>query len=116
MGLMGMLLLITQRTTLIRKVGGFFSPLPTKGVPQGSGVIIPHLYRKDGADTKSFKFKPRIGYRINNRTAVGATNGQFFVYDAQSDSSVGVTTYSTISSVQAYPIGSGSSLHYDAGR
>ena len=99
-----------------RKVGGFFSPLPTKGVPQGSGVIIPHLYRKDGADTKSFKFKPRIGYRINNRTAVGATNGQFFVYDAQSDSSVGVTTYSTISSVQAYPIGSGSSLHYDAGR
>ena len=99
-----------------RKVGGFFSPLPTKGIPQGSGIIIPHLYRKDGADNKSFKFKPRIGYRINNRASVGALTGQFYVYDAQAVASVPINIYSTISSIQSYPVGSSNSLHYDAGR
>ncbi len=97
-----------------RRVGGFFSPLPAKGIPQGPQIIIPHLYRKDGTDNKAFKFKPRLGYRIDDQSAVGATNGQYFIYDAGSTSSVGLNSYSTISSLQSYPIGTGSSLHFDA--
>jgi hypothetical protein len=99
-----------------RKVGGFFSPLPAKGIPLGPQVIIPHLYRRDGTDTKAYKFKPRLGYRIDDQQSIGATNGQYFIYDAQSTSAVGLNSYSTISSLQSYPIGTGSSLHYDAGR
>ncbi len=99
-----------------RKVGGFFSPLPAKGIPLGPQVIIPHLYRKDGTDNKAYKFKPRLGYRVDDQQSIGATNGQYFIFDAQSTSAVGLNSYSTISSLQSYPIGTGSSLHYDASR
>ena len=99
-----------------RRVGGFFSPLPAKGIPLGPSVIIPQLYRKDGTDNKAFKFKPRLGYRINDEQPIGATNGEYFIFDAGTSTAVAQNSYSTISSIQSYPIGTGSSLHYDAGR
>jgi hypothetical protein len=98
-----------------RKVGGFFSPLPTKGIVGAPSVILPHLYRQDGPVKKSFKFKPRIGYRIDNNTAIGPGTGVYFIYNNDTLTSEPFNSYSTISSIQSYPAGSSKSLHFDGG-
>ena len=97
-----------------RKVGGFFSPLPAKGSAGAPQIIIPQMYRLDSGDKKSFKFRPRLGYRIDNQIAVGANGGQFYIYNPDTTTSEAFNTYSTISHLESYPINGGNSLHFNA--
>jgi hypothetical protein len=99
-----------------KKIGGFFGPLPTKGIQGAPGIILPQLYRSDNGSKKSFKYKPRLGYRIDNRSSVGAKNGVFYIYNSDTATSDTFNSYSTISSIQSYPIGAGKSLHFDASK
>ena len=96
-----------------RKVGGFFGPLPTKGLPGAPNMITPLLYRQDGADAKPFKFKPRLGYRVDDQGAVGASQGRFFLLDAQTGDNMEISNYSTLSHLQQYPADNCHSIHFD---
>lgn len=98
-----------------RKVGGFFSPLPTKGIVGAPSVIIPHLYKVDGPNRKSIKFKPRIGYRIDNNSAIGTLLGVYFIFNNDTLTSEPFNSYSTISAIQSYPADGSKSLHFDGG-
>jgi len=98
-----------------RKVGGFFGPLPAKGVSGAPGIIIPQLHRIESGDKKSFKFKPRLGYRIDNQVAVGATAGVFYMYNPETTTAEPFNTYSTISHLKEYPATADTpSLHFNA--
>lgn len=96
-----------------KKIGKLFAPLPINSINGGTQVIIPHLYTKDGADKKTFKFKPRLGYKVNNQSVLGASNNKIWVKDT--GAATYFTSYSTLASVNALPaISSSLSLHYDA--
>lgn len=96
-----------------RKVGGFFSPIPTKGIPGAPNIIIPLLYRSEGSEAKSFKFKPRLAYRIDNQGAVGASQGRFFLADPETGINHEISNYSTLGPIQQYPANNCNSIHYD---
>jgi len=96
-----------------KKIGGFFSPIPTQGVPGAPNIITPLMYKKDGQDNKAYKFKPRLGYRIDNQGAVGAANSQFYLRDTSAPSDVIISQYSTMAAIQSYPVGDGKSIHFD---
>ena len=96
-----------------KKIGKLFAPLPINSINGGTQVIIPHLYTKDGADKKTFKFKPRLGYKVDNQSVFGASNNKIWVKDT--GAATYFTSYSTLASVNALPtISSSLSLHYDA--
>jgi len=96
-----------------KKIGKLFAPLPINSINGGTQVIVPHLYTKDGSDKKTFKFKPRLGYKADNQSVLGAANNKIWVKDTGAATSF--NSYSTLSSVNALPaISSSYSLHYDA--
>lgn len=96
-----------------RKVGGFFAPIPTKGLPGAPSMITPILYRQDGADAKPFKFKPRLAYRVDEQGAVGASQGRFFLLENSTGNNMEISQYSTLSSIQQYPADKCNSIHFD---
>ena len=96
-----------------RKVGGFFSPIPTKGIPGAPSMILPLLYKSDPAAAKAYKFKPRLAYRIDNQGAVGANNGEFFLKDPLGGGNLSIRNYSTLSSLQQYPANNCNSIHFN---
>ena len=96
-----------------RKVGGFFSPIPTKGIPGAPSMILPLLYKSDPASAKAYKFKPRLAYRIDNQGAVGANNGEFFLKDPLGGGNLSIRNYSTLSSLQQYPANNCNSIHFN---
>jgi len=95
-----------------RKIGGFFSPIPTKGIPGAPNMIIPLLYRSEVPQAKAYKFKPRLGYRLDNQGAIGASSGQFYLDDPTANT-IPISQYSTLSSIQSYPVNGGNSIHFD---
>ena len=96
-----------------RKVGGFFAPLPTKGLPGADNIIVPQLYKLDTSGGRPYKFKPRLGYRINNQSAVGAASGEFYLKNPQGGNVLAINNYATISHLQQYPANGCNSLHFD---
>jgi len=102
-----------------REIGSFFSPTPTKGIQGAPSIIVPHLYKKDGGEKKSYKFKPRLLYRVDEQSVLGATGGKIFLQDAQNpDTNLEISEYTTLSHLQSYPASSQStkSLHFNSNR
>jgi len=91
-----------------RKVGSFFSPTILEGVPGSANSLIPQLYKTDDTqqERKTFKFKPRLGYKVNGLLATGSyigTTAELF------------QNYATISNYDTLPITASftKNLHYN---
>ena len=97
-----------------RSVGSFFSASPTKGVAGGPNVIIPQLYKKDEGEKNTFKFKPRLMYRIDGRDTIDAKGGKIYVKDDNGVSKA-QTSYSTLSILNTLPATPATkALHFNA--
>ena len=92
-----------------KKLGTYFSPVVLERMAGGDADnVIPQLYKTDNSEIgkKTFKFKPRLGYKINNtlpQTAYIGNNTDEFI------------NYATISNYNTIPVVSGSTrnLHYN---
>jgi hypothetical protein len=60
----------------------------------GSRRILPHLYKLENNEQKTFKFKPRIGYKIGP-----ISSGTFYIQEGNGAGTGGETWYSTFSNV-----------------
>ena len=97
-----------------REIGSFFAATPTKGIAGAGNVIIPQLYKADKGEKKTFQFKPRLLYRIDERDTIDLTGGKLYV-DDDNGNSVGLTSYSTLSILQSLPATTSTkALHYNA--
>ena len=96
-----------------REVGSFFAATPTKGVPGGGNIIIPQLYKAGDGEKKTFQFKPRLLYRLNERPTNDALGGKIYVKN-DSGGSTGLTEYSTLSILNSLPATSDTKgLHFN---
>jgi hypothetical protein len=76
-----------------------------------SNFVIPHLYKYENNNQVAFKFKNRLGYKVDGLTPVGAFNNQIWI--GNSGSAEAVSEYSTISNLSAVPAVSGTNdLHF----
>ena len=109
-----------------KKIADFFGPVvmggslipfetgsdgtPTYNIDLNTRFVLPHLYKYDNNKQKSFAFKPRIGYKVNNSLPSGSLMniGTSAEYVSVSGS------YGTISNLSSLPAVSGSSndLHF----
>lgn len=97
-----------------REIGSFFAATPTNGVTGAGNVIIPKLYKADKGEHKTFQFKPRLLYRIDERDTIDVTGGKIYVKD-DNGNSTGLTEYSTLSILQSLPATNKTkALHYNA--
>ena len=97
-----------------REVGSFFAATPTNGVTGAGNVIIPKLYKSDKGEKKTFQFKPRLLYRIDERDTIDVNGGKIYVED-DNNNSVGITEYSTLSILRTLPATNKTkALHYNA--
>ena len=109
-----------------RTIGKFFSPVvigdqitsgsvddegnPTYNLNLGSNFAFPHLYKFDNNNQKSYKFKPRIGYK-----ATATIPGGDSIYIGLPSSYNTVTgSYATISNTSTLPpTGTTRDLHFN---
>ena len=91
-----------------RKVGAYFGPVILDTIPGTNDNYIPQLYKTDNSEIgrKTFKFKPRLGYKVSGVLPTGSFIG------ANSET---FTDYATISNYDTLPVISGSTnnLHYN---
>ena len=98
-----------------KKVGEYFAPIVLEQIPgaatnRTSNVYpyIPQLYKTDDTqvDRKTFKFKPRIGYKVNSNLPEECYIG---------NNVTPFSSYATISNYNALPVVSGSTknLHWN---
>ena len=91
-----------------RKVGSFFAPIILEGIPGSTDSLIPQLYKTDDTqvERKTFKFKPRLGYKVN-----GTLDATAFI----GSSAEPFQSYATISNYNQLPITSSltKNLHYN---
>lgn len=81
--------------------GTNFSGVATLNIGD-SNLVLPHLYKYENNERKSFKFKPRIGYRVTPQVPSSATNNT--IYIGNSGSAQAVTgLYGTISNINSLP-------------
>lgn len=91
-----------------RKIGAYFAPVILDTLPGTSDNLIPQLYKTDNTEEgrKTFKWKPRLGYKVNGTLPTGSyigANQELF------------TDYATISNYDSLPVVSGSTnnLHFN---
>jgi len=97
-----------------REIGSFFAATPTKGVSGGPNIIIPQLYKKDQGEKATYKFTPRLLYRLNERPTNDCKGGKIYV-KTDTGGSQGVTEYSTLHILNTLPATSATkALHYNA--
>lgn len=92
-----------------KKVGEYFAPIVLERLPGGdANNVIPQLYKTDDTqeERKTFKFKPRIGYKVNGTLPQTAYIG---------GNITPFTNYATISNYDSIPIVSNSTknLHWN---
>ena len=76
-----------------------------------SNFVLPHLYKYENNNQVSFKFKNRLGYKVDGLTPVGAFNNQVWI--GNSGSAQAVEEYSTISNLSQVPAVQGTKdLHF----
>jgi len=76
-----------------------------------SNFVLPHLYKYENNKQTSFKFKNRLGYKVDGLTPVGAFNNQIWI--GNSGSAQAVSEYSTISNLSQIPAVQGTKdLHF----
>ena len=110
-----------------KKIGDVFAPVTLGGSFQSGSFdvdgnitynldtalydfAIPHLYKFDNKGIKSFKFKPRLGYRVQEPVPTGKT-----IYVGDIGNVINVTdTFGTLSNVSTLPATSTSQdLHFN---
>ncbi len=91
-----------------RKVGAYFAPVILDTIQGTNDNIIPQLYKTDNSeiDKKTFKFKPRLGYKVSGTLPTGSFIGA---------ASEPFQDYATISNYDSLPVVSGSTnnLHFN---
>ena len=76
-----------------------------------SNFVLPHLYKYENNNQVSFKFKNRLGYKVDGLTPVGAFNNQIWI--GNSGTAQAVEEYSTISNLSQVPAVQGTKdLHF----
>ena len=100
-----------------KSIGSFFAPvilgsqtdsssldddnLPTYDLYEGSTFVLPHLYKFENNKQKSYKFKPRIGYK----NTLSIPNGSPIYIGVPDAFPIGVTgSYATISNFSDLPV------------
>lgn len=80
-----------------------------------SNFILPHLYKFENNERVSFKFKPRLGYKVSTPVPPAAANQTIFVGNSGSAQPYS-SSYATISNVNALPVVTGTSkdLHFNS--
>lgn len=81
-----------------RKVGFYFAPVILERLSGGNANnVIPQLYKTDNSqvERKTFKFKPRLGYKVNDSLSQTAYIGT---------GSIPFTDYATISNYENIPV------------
>lgn len=73
---------------------------PTYNVDLNSRFAVPHLYKFENNRLKSFKFKPRIGYRVENTMPSGSS---FFFGEGGSNTEI-TGSYVTLGNVEHLPV------------
>lgn len=95
-----------------KKVGEYFAPVILEQIPNApqSTNVIPQLYKTDDTqvERKTFKHKPRIGYKVNS--SFGAGNVAYI-----GNNITPFTDYATISNYNSIPIvpGTTKNLHWN---
>ena len=98
-----------------KTIGDYFAPVilggatgvipyntefPSTRIDTNTNFIYPHLYKFEDSQFKSFAFKPRIGYKVNNNLLTGQAFYLGFPFDE-----LEVTgSYGTISNVSDLPV------------
>ena len=83
---------------------------PTYNVDLNSRFVVPHLYKFENNRLSSFKFKPRIGYKVSNT----APSGSSWYFGTPGENPQQFNEYTTISNVNSLPVtGSTKDLHYN---
>lgn len=74
-----------------------------------TNFIVPHLYKFQNKAQETFTFKPRLGYKVDNLSAVGSSGGIKI-----NTGSATFTNYSTLSNLSSLPATSTTNdLHFD---
>ena len=73
---------------------------PTYNVDLNSRFVVPHLYKFDNNRIKSYKFKPRVGYKLSNSVPSGSS---FFFGEGGSATEI-TGTYTTLGNVNNLPV------------
>ncbi len=105
-----------------RKIGSFFGPTVLGSTIvqgnddfplSGTTFVVPHLYKFENNKQTAFKFKPRIGYKVDNLLPTGASGGTIYIGEASQY--VPATRYSTLSNLQSLPADTGTTfdLHFN---
>jgi hypothetical protein len=94
-------------------IGSYFAPIILASQVSGSGnttdyrldegssFIFPHLYKFENTEQKSYKFKPRLGYKVKNKLPAGES---IFIGDVANLGEEVSGSYATISNFQNLPV------------
>ena len=83
---------------------------PTYNVDLNSRFVVPHLYKFENNRISSFKFKPRIGYKVTNQAPAGTS----WYFGVPGENPQELTEYTTISNVNSLPVQSTTKdLHFN---
>jgi len=118
-----------------RKIGSYFGPtvlagqlksgsvdndgVSTFNIDNDSEFAFPHLYKFDNREQKSFKFRPRLGYKVTNQLPIfsGSTRTEFLIGLPGTegvDYKTVTGSYATLANVSSLPVtGSARDLHND---
>ena len=84
---------------------------PTYNLDLGSNFGFPHLYKFDSNNLKSYKFRPRLGYKVSNNFPSGSS---IVIGNSFDDNTRISGSYSTLSNTSQLPATSGSNdLHFN---
>lgn len=97
-------------------VSGSFSSegVPTNNIDLGSSFAFPHLYKFDNNQIKSYKFRPRLGYKSNNSFPSGSDKHKLYIGTSNEDSQLITSSYGTLSNVNGLPaLDNAPDLHFN---
>ena len=86
---------------------------PTYNIDLGASFGFPHLYKFDNNQLKSYKWKPRLGYKVNNTLPSGS---QIVIGNGPNDVTIidGFDRVGTLSNVNGLPVRDGApDLHFN---
>lgn len=87
---------------------------PTYNIDLGSSFAFPHLYKFDSNNLKSYKFRPRIGFKSNNTFPSGSDIYRIVLGTGFDDVTLVSGSYGTLSNVNGLPAQPGAAdLHFN---
>ena len=76
---------------------------PTYNLSTNS-VSVPHLYKFDNNNQKTYQFKPRLGYKVGGTTDVGQPSGVIYIGQNSPTERFVAFEYYTLGNVQTLPV------------